>query len=125
MDMEAVIRFSIPAEIISKLTLKTVELSFPKFINSPRLTNGVLHLAGEEATATNGLTVTIPVDGIDCSNQEGVTFIKGDEYSQLLMEGTISLEGEVSINTGDVQPVSYTHLDVYKRQSYCYVSKYH
>ncbi|WP_291582418.1 hypothetical protein [Bacteroides sp.] len=102
MDMEAVIRFSIPAAIISKLTLKTVELSFPKFINSPRLTNGVLHLTGEEATAANGLTVTIPVDGIDCK-QEGVTFTKGNEYSQLLMEGTISLEGEVSINTGDVQ----------------------
>ena len=103
MDMEAVIHFSIPAGIISKLTLKTVELSFPKFINSPRLTNGVLHMTGEEATAANGLTITIPVDGINCNNQEGVTFIKGDEYSQLLMKGTISLEGEVSINTGDVQ----------------------
>ena len=103
MDMEAVIRFSIPATIISKLTLKSVELSFPKFIKSPKLTNGVLHLTGEEATAANGLTITIPVDGINCNNQEGVTFIKGDEYSQLLMKGTISLEGEVSINTGDVQ----------------------
>lgn len=102
MNMEAVIHFSIPAAIIRRLTLKTVKLNFPKFISSPKLTDGVLLLTEEEATAANGFTVTIPVSGIDCK-QEGVTFIKGNEYSQLLMEGVISLEGEVSINTGDVQ----------------------
>lgn len=100
MDMEAVIHFSIPTDIISKLTLEKVRLSFPKFISSPKLTNGVFSLP-KEIIYADGLTVTIPVDGIDCK-EDGVTFTKGDEYSQLLMGGTISLDGEVSINTGDV-----------------------
>lgn len=100
MDMEAVIHFSIPTNIISKLTLEKVRLSFPKFISSPKLTNGVFSLP-KEIIYADGLTVTIPVDGIDCK-EDGVTFTKGDEYSQLLMGGTISLDGEVSINTGDV-----------------------
>lgn len=101
MDMEAVIHFSIPTNIISKLTLEKVKLSFPKFISSPKLTNGVFSLP-KEIIYADGLTVTIPVDGIDCK-EDGVTFTKGDKYSQLLMGGTISLDGEVSINTGDVQ----------------------
>lgn len=100
MDMEAVIHFSIPTDIISKLTLEKVKLSFPKFISSPKLTNGVFSLP-KEIIYTDGLTVIIPIDGINCK-EDGVTFTKGDEYSQLLMGGTISLDGEVSINTGDV-----------------------
>lgn len=97
MDMEAVIHFSFSPAVAENLYLKVIDLSFPEFIQSTKLTNGVLHLEEEKATSTNGLTVTIPIDGIDCE-KEGIT-LNGRNLSIL---GDISLEGKVTINTGEV-----------------------
>lgn len=101
MGMEAVIHLSYSEAIASKLQLTELNLTFPEFINSPELTNGILKLENEVATSTGGFTTTIPVDGIDCK-KDGVTFIKGTDFCKLLINGTISLTGKVSLNTRDV-----------------------
>lgn len=101
MGMEAVIHLSYSEPVASKLHLTELNLTFPQFIKSNRLQNGILKLENEVATSTDGYTTTIPVDGIDCT-ADGVTFTKGTDFCKLLIEGTILLGGEVSLNTGDV-----------------------
>lgn len=98
MDMIAIIHFSFTPRMVDNLYLKTIDLKFPSFIKSPKLTNGVLHLENDKVNSLNGLTVEIPISGIDCKNQDGITF--GEE--KLSIEGEVSLEGKVTINTGEV-----------------------
>lgn len=98
MEMEAVIRFSFsPDDIADNLYLKDVNLSFPAFVQSPDLKQGVLHLKDKVVSNTNGLTVTIPINGIDCT-QSGITFTVGS----ILIHGEISLNGSVTLNTKDI-----------------------
>lgn len=106
-DMIAAIHFSFEPSIVDNLYLKTINLNFPKFIKSQKLAEGVLHLEEKTASSTNGLTVYIPIDGIDCSSeQQGITFEEGN----LSIQGEISLDGAVTINTGEIhgQPGSVT-----------------
>lgn len=99
MDMEAVIHFSFSPAVAENLYLKDIDLSFPKFIQSTKLTNGVLHLENEKANHVNGLTVTVPISGIDCKSQDGgIIFTEGS----ISIQGNISLEGQVTINTNEI-----------------------
>lgn len=97
MDMEAVVHFSFEPAIAENLYLEVINLQFPEFIQSSRLTHGLLQLENEKANRIDGLSVTVPIDGIDC-RQDGVRF----EGGNILIEGNISLTGEVTINTGEI-----------------------
>lgn len=99
-DMEALIHFSFSPAVAQNLNLKDVVLSFPKFIKSPKLTNGKLSIKGLKADSRNGIDIIVPIDEIDCKNQEGVIFNK--ETRELSIRGTIALDGLVSINTGEI-----------------------
>ena len=111
MDMEAVVHFSFEPAIAENLYLEVINLQFPEFIQSSRLTHGLLQLENEKANRIDGLSVIVPIDGIDC-RQDGVRF----EGGNILIEGNISLTGKVTINTGEIlvgegpASVSYTHL---------------
>ena len=75
MDMEAKIPFSFTPAVASKLSLKGVVLNFPEFIISSKLTNGMLKLKDQEvhtATSTGGLTLIVPIEGIDCNKKRSV-----------------------------------------------------
>lgn len=99
MDMIAIIHFSFTPMLVENLYLKTIDLTFPSFIKSKVLNDGVLHLENKEVNNIDGLTVEIPISGIDCKSQDGITF--GEE--KLSIKGKVSLEGKVTINTGEVQ----------------------
>ena len=48
----------------------------------------------------------------------------GEEKAKLVWEDTVSWEELVDMDAEEIYPVSYTHLDVYKRQDrYCYADR--
>lgn len=97
MDMEAVIRFSFTPAVAENLYLEAINLQFPEFIQSPQLTRGLLHLESQKVNKDNGLSVTVPINGIDCK-QDGIKF----EGGNLSIAGEISLTGEVTIDAGEI-----------------------
>lgn len=102
MDMIAIIHFSFTPMLVDNLYLKTIDLTFPSFIKSPMLTDGVLHLENDRVNSISGREVRIPISGIDCKNQDGITFSGGN----LSIGGKVTLEGKVTINTGEVHAAS-------------------
>lgn len=97
-DMVAIIHFSFEPMLVDNLYLKSIDLKFPSFIKSPMLVDGVLHLENDRVNGITGREIKIPISGIDCKNQDGITF--GE--SNLSIGGKVTLEGEVTINTGEV-----------------------
>lgn len=112
-DMTLKIRLSMTDSNIRTLLLKEVALVFPEGIASSSLTDGKYIISNKQLLNGSTINLDIPVQGINLSNANFET----NAYGELILnyQGNISLEGEVSINTGDILSGSsegYTNLTV-------------